>query len=249
MRLVKHRLNYWSCSKFADLIRGSKKPYALGLDEWDDWEKDIKSKSKIRYYLAEKLLNRLQNFIYFPFDLYHTVEIYLYNRFVSKTHYLKTRLKPGSYHELDERILFGLFNELQNFVEIELANQISSEERKQHKYKGWEQRSASAGLSHLRWAMSLKYDNDFGDPKNFGKPTPQAKSAKKIYELYNWWLARPSRPCPMDLSGWSENHKEKPGSKKRRRSFDELQRIEDKYNSEDEKMLICLIKLRRDLWS
>jgi hypothetical protein len=249
MRLIKYRFNYWSCSKLADLIRGSKKPYALTLEDWDDWKNNVKNKSKIRYYIAEKFLNKLQDFFYFPFDLYRTIEIYLYNRFVSKTNCLKTGFKPGSYYELDERILFGLFNELKNFVEIELANKIPQEDRKKHKYKGWEKRSASAGLCYLQWAMSLKYDKNFGDIKDFGKPTPQAKSAKKIFDLYNWWLSRDSRPCPMDLSGWSENHKEKSNSKKRMQSFKEMQNIEEKYEAEDEKMLINLIKIRRDLWS
>jgi len=34
--MIKDRLHRWNCSKFADWIRGEKKPYAL---EWGAWYK------------------------------------------------------------------------------------------------------------------------------------------------------------------------------------------------------------------
>ena len=41
----KTRINYWSCSKFADFIRGEKKPYALEWGKWDEWNKEQRKKS------------------------------------------------------------------------------------------------------------------------------------------------------------------------------------------------------------
>ena len=38
------RFNYWSCSKLANLIRGTTKPVALGWDEWNDWRQESEKK-------------------------------------------------------------------------------------------------------------------------------------------------------------------------------------------------------------
>jgi hypothetical protein len=32
------RIHYWSCSKFADFVRGEKKPFALEWGKWDEWK-------------------------------------------------------------------------------------------------------------------------------------------------------------------------------------------------------------------
>lgn len=246
--MLRQRINYWNCSKFADWVRGIKKPYALTHEEWEDWREKASKKNPWRFYFTEKLLNKIQNFFFFPFDLLRTIRVYLSNRFVHKTHFLKTRFKPGHFYELDDRILFGLFNELKDFVEIELSGKLSLEETKKHKFVGLEKRSISAGLAYLDWATSLKYDDDYCKKEDLGKPTPQAKSAKQILELYNWWKSRDSRPCPMEISGWSEAYKEK-DSKKRQQSHKKLMKIEEDYDKEDEKMLIKLIKIRKELWS
>lgn len=112
-------------------------------------------------------------------------------------------------------------------------------------------RCAEAGIAHLEWQCSLTFGKDDfiekGDP-NWNKPTPQAKSARKILELYRWWEARESRPDPMKESGWSEVC-ENPESKAKKKAFEKLQAIEEFYEQEDEKMLIRLIRLRKHLWT
>lgn len=242
------RFNYWSCSSFADWLRGEKKPHILGFEEWDDWRTKAKSSKPLRYYLAENVLNRLQDIVMFPRDVLDSCRNYWHNRFVSKTHFLKTGLEPGVYHELDERILHGLFNELKDFVEVELA-WMHGYGNKDYKFRGG--RCREAGLDHLEWASKLKYDEFVGkdDPK-YGKPTPQAESAVVIKELYDWWTeARPSRPEPMDASGWSEHYEKKSTDKDRTAAFRKLQKIEREYEKEDERMLVKLIKVRGSLWT
>lgn len=243
--MIRHRFNYWSCGRLADWIRGVKKPMALGMDEWEVWRKETKSKNPFRFWVAEKFLNSVQNFFMLPFDLWHSVSAYHRNRFVTKTHFLKTGLEPGAYHELDDRILHGLFNELKDFVEVELAWMHGYGNKEYEFRKG---RSREAGLGHLEWAAGLKYDELVGkdDPK-FGKPTPQAESAVVIRDLYKWWTeTRPARPEPMDASGWSEDYEKKTP---RRDSFNKLRKIERAYDKEDEKMLLRLIKIRKHLWT
>lgn len=177
----------------------------------------------------------------FPCDVWTSFSSYFRNRFVKKTHVLKTGLKPGLYHELDERILHGLFNELKDFVEVETAGRMRHSKAKYLFKKG---RCPEAGLDHLRWASGLKFgENDLVSKKDshYGKPTPQAISASKILELYYWWLDRPNRPDPMEESGFAEKNED--------RTFKKLQSIEKKYSKDDEKMLIALIKIRKELWT
>lgn len=243
--MIRSRASYWSCSKFADFLRGEKKPHALTLEEWDLWKADQKTKRPIRFWLAEKFLNKLQNALFFPYDIWRSVEVYYHNRFVSKTHFLKTGLEPGSYHELDTRILFGLFNELKNFVEIELAHMQTLQDKNFQFKRG---RCPEAGLAHLDWASELKMEFLDKDDPDCGQPSEQAKSAVKIKKLYEWWINRDKRPDPLDLSGWNENYKE--GNKEKRLdSYEESQRIEEEYDNEDTEMLIELIKIRKHLWT
>lgn len=259
--MLRQRINYWSCGKFADWVRGSKKPHALTMEEWEEWREKQEKNNNVRYFVADKLLNKIQNIIYFPKDLFYSIKNYLINRFVCKTHYLKTGFKPGYYYEVDEKILHSLFNELVDFVEIELAwmQVISSDKNKYkipwfRKIKRW--RSAEAGLDNLKWACELKFTEEWGlskDDPNIGNPTPQAESAKQIFEIYNWWKnVRPNRPDPHEISGWSSicsKKKNEVSEQERHKSVLDLEKIEQEYDNEDEEMLIKLIKIRKHLWT
>ena len=64
--MLKQRIRYWSCSKLANLIRGCEKPPCLSMEDWEKWRSEVKAKSPIRYFIAEKLLNKIQDFINFP---------------------------------------------------------------------------------------------------------------------------------------------------------------------------------------
>lgn len=107
--LKRSRINYWSCSGFANLIRGTIKPPALGWDEWEVWRQESEKKHPYRYWVAEKVLNFLQDIVNLPMDVYHTIKVYIRNRFVDKLHYLRTGLKPGEYYDLDHRIFSRSF--------------------------------------------------------------------------------------------------------------------------------------------
>lgn len=51
--------NYWSCTRFADWVRGTPKIPAGTEKEWRAWE-NIAKKKKVRYWLAEEGLDHLQ---------------------------------------------------------------------------------------------------------------------------------------------------------------------------------------------
>lgn len=209
-----HRINYWTCSKFADYIRGTCKPSSATSGGWNTWKKEAKLAHPVRFWIAEEGLDIVQDILNYPTDKIWDARCYIKNRYVTRSHALtSTTLKRGQWCDLDHRILHCLFEELVNFVEIEKAwmNVVfDDEEKKKYPKKKWYQlhwRNADAGLAHLGWEMGLINDSNSGystGHEDFGKPTHQAIGAKEIYELYNWWVnERPKRKDPHDESGWS----------------------------------------------
>jgi hypothetical protein len=235
------RFNYWSCSKFANLIRGTTKPPALGWDEWSDWRQESKKKHPYRYWVAEKVLGFLQDIVNLPIDIYHTIGVYVRNRYIDKLHYLRTGLKKGEYYDLDHRILHGIFNELVIYVESELAHTMKA--YPERKYKFIKGRCKQAGLDYLNWAGQLKLNEDYGfnpDDEDYNNPTAQAIGSQKILELYNWWLDRDYRANPYD-----QFTKEKDG----KFYYRKIDKMEHEYEEEDTEKLIELIQIRSSLWT
>jgi hypothetical protein len=209
--------NYWTCSKFADWIRGTTKIKCGTGTEWNEWEKAAKAKYPIRWWLAEEGLDKLQDiWCYIPERL-NDVRYYINNRWVSKTHALTAHpsdIPRGEWRDVGNRFLPCLFNELVDFVEVEQAwHHCMWDEETRKKYRtpwwrsGWLRwrtwRCPEAGLDYLKWAMTLT-NKDFIQEGEKEEPTYQAKAAKEILELYTWWKeVYPNRPDAMDASGWS----------------------------------------------
>jgi hypothetical protein len=213
---------YWTCSKFADWLRGTTKLKAGTAEEWDQWERRAKADFPVRWWLAEEGLDYIQKFIYYVPDRLHDVKYYINNRWVTRTHSLTAHrkdIKPGDWCDVGHRFLPCLFNELVDFVEVELAWwQIAwggKEDRAKYnapfyasgwfRWRTW--RCPQAGLDNLEWQSKLRFGDDegleTGDPR-IGGPTPQAQNAMEILALYKWWReVYPNRPDPHDASGWS----------------------------------------------
>lgn len=213
--------NYWTCSAFAKWLSGTPKPESGTAREWREWRKEAQSKHPIRYWLAEEGLGHLQDFVYWPYNTFHSIRYYINNRWVVKSHALTAHprdIKPGKWQDVGYRFLPCLFNELVDFVEVETAwkNVMwDEEERKKYCVPWWRTsffrwrtwRCAESGLANLNWAASLVNDESWGykptDPE-YGTLTHQALVAKEILELYTWWTeVYPKRPDPYDISGWS----------------------------------------------
>jgi hypothetical protein len=268
------RSNYWSCSKFADWLRGTGKPYAASGSGWKEWEVKAKAAHPIRFWIAEDGLDKVQKFIYWPIDRLYDVKYYVVNRWIDQSHALVAHpkhIKPGQYRDFDYRILVCLFDELVDFVEIEKAySNYRWSEEKQKGMKWWQVgrwrtrtwRSAEAGLDHLAWEMTLT-DEEWIKDKSQAKPTLQAEVARETVELYKWWTEiYPNRPDPMDASGWSDycdNKRDRgigfleddPEEEKwnTRSMHDKIREMEKVYEDEDTEMLIRLIKIRGSLWT
>jgi hypothetical protein len=215
------RSHYWTCSKFADWLRGTTKLKCGTSEEWHEWEDRAKLAYPIRWWLAEEGLDYLQKFVYYIPDKLNDVRYYINNRWVSHSHALTAHprdIQPGTWSDVGSRFLPCMFNELVDFVEVEQAWHYclwNDEEQKKYNVPWWRSgwlrwrtwRCPEAGLEYLRWASNLVVDENMGsnpNEKGYGEPTYQAKSAKEIIELYTWWtVTYRNRPDPYEASGWS----------------------------------------------
>lgn len=275
------RRDYWSNSYFAEWIRvmfgAPLKPAAATGDEWHEWHQAFKANHKITYWFLEEFLDKAQDFVYWPIDKYDDVRIYFINRFVDKTHYLPTKLKAGQYHELDNRILNGLFESLVDFVECEKANmelvcnpkenvELDPWWHKSRIFRWRHIRSRELGMKYLDWETKL--NEDIPEENKEDQEVllnGQAALARETIALYTWWKdVRPARPDAYDASGWSalcKERRERDGDcflcedktdearQKTKAALELVEKIETQYEQEDEQMIIRLIKIRRGLWT
>jgi hypothetical protein len=213
--------NHWTCSKFADWLRGTAKGGAKTAEDWEEWHTTAKMRHNFRYWLAEEGLDYVQNFIMYIPDKIYAIKYYVNNRWITRTHSLTAHsrdIKPGDWCDVGHRFLPCLFNELVDFVEVELAwwhLAWNREERAKYKapwynfgwarIRGW--RCPQAGLDNLEWQRNLRWSEDEcqeGSP-NIGQLTPQAITAQEILDLYQWWtVTYRNRPDPHEASGWSD---------------------------------------------
>jgi len=113
--------NYWTCSKFADWLRGTTKGGAKSAEGWDEWERRAKAAYPVRWWLAEEGLDYLQNFVMFIPDKIYAVKYYINNRWVTRTHCLTASpndIRPGTWCDVGHRFLPCLFNELVDLVDV-----------------------------------------------------------------------------------------------------------------------------------
>ena len=215
------RNHYWTCSKFADWIRGTTKGGAKTSEGWDEWETRAKSAYPVRWWLAEEGLDHLQKIVYFIPDKLYALKYYINNRFITRTHALTAHARDiprGEWRDVGNRFLPCLFNELVDFVEVELACwHVVWDEEARKKFKspwyatGWFRwrtwRNPECGIANLEWQRSLKFNEDEGFEKgdpHIGQPTPQAIKAQEILDLYTWWTTTyRNRPDPYEVSGWT----------------------------------------------
>ena len=230
--------------------------------------------------MAEEGLDAIQNTIMYIPDAIYSVKYYINNRWVTRTHSLTAHprdIKPGHWCDVGNRFLPCLFNELVDFVEIELAWwHVVWDEEARKKFKspwyatGWFRwrtwRNPECGLANLEWQRNLVWNEDEmldKDDPRYGKPTSQAIKAQEILDLYTWWtVERPKRSDPHEISGWNaicdrraprelfdieeRTAEEREETKK---ALDLCTEIEQRYEQEDEDMMIRLIKIRQGLWT
>jgi hypothetical protein len=275
------RNHYWTIGPFADWLRGTKSPEAETFEGWAKWTKLAKTAHPVRYWLADEGLRYLQNIIYFIPDKLYDIKYYINNRWVTHTHALRAHprdILPGSWMDVGNRFLPCLFNELVDYVEVELAwwHIAWADKDERAKYQapwystGWWRwrtwRSRQAGLDNLAWQKTCdNKDYTKEDDPTYGELTPQAYNAMEIEALYLWWTEeRPKRPDPYEVSGWSDhcekrrikngslfaNLEDETGEKiDTEPMLNMINELEARYEQEDTDMIIRLIKVRHSLWT
>jgi len=210
------RISYWVNTKFADWLRGTNKPLANTASGWAKWHDLASTTHPTRYWVAEVLLGKLQRWMYTPMDKYHDIVHYIKNRWILKSHALTSSpdyIKRGHWCDLSNRILPCLFNELVDFVEIEVAiTNLWCSDNKEKYQPTWKDklpwntwRSSELGVAYLEWMSSLVNEPGSCHAKDVGKPTVHALAAKEILDLYYWWKEEyPNREDPGILPGWTE---------------------------------------------
>jgi len=273
---------YYSGNKFFSWVRKKlniSKPVSLPWGGWEKWDSELKASRPVAFFLTETLPDILEWFPQTFIDPINDFRYYCVNRFSDKTHYLRTGLKPGQWHEFEERMLHGCFEELIDFVEQEKAshhmNFSNDETRNEHKYPWWARiwifkwsrwRSPECGVAYLQWEMTL----DEPDENGVVQSARQAVAARETLALYQWWkFARPQREDPWVATGfrtfWDEMDV-KYGDNKwigfsgkqvlttaEDRKYHKLSKAVDDLEQaridEDDAMLVRLVKLRRYLWT
>jgi hypothetical protein len=269
-----HRRKYWALSKPVLWIRSKFGPnleYGTA-EEWDSHSAYWENERPIINWLTDNLVDKVQDFVYFPYDLKKHVEYKLGARFFHRYYSASSDLNKWEYHDIDSRMLHCNFQMLVDFVEVERAGY----KNEKWYHSGFSSfifgllRDPDEGIKYLDWEATLKYDEsffggdlteaeareNFGD--SYGKPTPQAERAIEALELYHWWVTRPFRPDPWVDSGYQAALDTEGDSGKilslslspaRKEAHVKLRELEEKYQKEDDEMLIRLIKIRHGLWS
>jgi hypothetical protein len=183
---------------------------------------------------------------------------YIHNRWINPSDRVIIQhpdFSKGSYHDADHTMLYLLFQMVVDYVEIECAvfpattnvfeTRWQSIDRFIHEipFLHWfmkPTRNARRGLHYLRWAMKIK-DND-----------SQRQFAKDIFTVYKFWVhERPARKDPFATYYALREGKDWKGklTPKERKVMNAAQKLEDKYEKQDQRMLHLIIKQRSGLWT
>lgn len=234
-KLYRPRANYWCSSKLADRLRGTKKPSSGTSKEWREWENYARTKYPIRYWLADSLLDWLQDVYMFPHDVYHTIKVYYKNRYVNKTHSLianENNLKRGVWYDIGDRFLPCMFDAFVDFVDNDLGmEQLQEVAISDDEPEEWTHIRRDMLVLYWWWThyRPTRIDADTGSMEFI----EQMREKYKIDDLFY---------------GLSENLSEDE-KVQQRHLWDEESRVQKEYDDEDTVMLCKLISIRSYLWS
>jgi hypothetical protein len=219
--------NYWSNSRFSKWLRtkaGLDNPTALSFEGWDEYEKDCKQRAPFTYWLTDTAFDKLQNVVYFIPNLFYSVGVF-YKNWKCNSHVLSGNLPVGEWCDLSNRIPVCLFTSLERFIEDE------------------------KGLDTLAWELSddLKEDCLW-----------QHEAALEQKAIYEWWKVNKDRDTFVD-SGLQDYYYSKIekgenlfshiGDPEWKELSAKQSQMEKQFKTEEEDMLIRLIKIRNTLWS
>lgn len=200
-----------------------------------------------------KLKDKIEDKILDVIAKYKNIVDWCRYRTLRKYHIVDTKLEPG-YHESDTLVMHSVFSILVDFVEMQKAWMyvifFTEEYDDVYSKLSWFEkyfrnfRSAQYGIKYLNWEIT----------ETRGR---QSEAAQEILDLYTWWtVTRPQRVDPFAIYHIDTfvidsliSKKSEEELKKVSAQYKNIHKLEDKYEKEDEKMLIRLIKVRKSLWT
>lgn len=197
-----------------------------GYKEYESW---LKNNHPLMYWFEYSLCDKLQDFVCYPYELFSSVRYYLKNRFITKTHYMKTGLPVGEWFDFDTRLFHSIINEFKIYVEEEVAymsKMLASDEVKlKAKEENWGKREWA--IYHFDWEIGETHEH-------------QSESAKEKKAIYLWILDEYSqRKDPIEFA------KPEPCED----CYSEVWKEEERQNKEDEEILTRIIKIRKTCWT
>lgn len=181
----------------------------------------------------------------------------------------ETRLLHGMFDSLVDYVEIE-----EAWIQVAWSDDGKEKYKSTHRFWWNEWRCPQAGVDRLTWQAALVLDKDMGVDEtspDYGKPTNQAETAQEILALYTWWkIERPARPDPWVASGWTafnearnatndlttKSSRRKARFKRSKaeqtessRLFAIMNKIEAKYEREDEQMMIRLVRVRKSMWT
>lgn len=234
-------------------------PGSMTSHGWKLFDEEFERKAPIRFWIRKKLVRGLGWGIKRKF---RRVVEYFRDRVIFKYHYIPTGHPPGFMSDGD-RMINANFKLLVDYVEKTLAR-ISYFSKNDKNFK---QRfipfyldlfpivNKDLGMQHLEWETTL--DDPSLPPHE--RSERQARTAREIIELYNWWsLVRPARSM-SELPGYSDqglgfmavtnvsfNHNA-PDYVEHTRLRKINEKLTEDWKNEDTEMLIRLVKIRDEL--
>lgn len=175
--MKRSRVKYWSDSRLIKKLRallGAPAPLSAGtVKEWREYHAACRRWNPFLNWLLDDFVDGIQNLLLWPKDALDSLTYWINKRFIEPTHLIDTGLERGVWHETDEKILHGAFNELVNFVECQkaaMATWMMSDNARLQRFVPWIHRvklpyfisglfplrSQQLGIEYLLWEIGLK---------------------------------------------------------------------------------------------
>lgn len=222
----------WTDSKFGSWIiktfgGESSSGKAMTLEAWVEFHEENSKHLGVKIC---RFIDLVQHHVRLPIRKYNSLQSYLNNRFVTKSHVLHTGLEAGRWYDLDHRIYHGLTHSLEDFIAEECGwMQHSWQEGKSR--KEWKKLSVqdriNKGLENLQWQSTLT-NVEFCQNGETPTLTHQAISAKEILDIHQKIL---------EIRDWDSNEEYT--------SFDDEERVEQLRTD----VLVRIVQVRRSLWT
>lgn len=184
--------------------------------------------------------------------------VYIHNRWINPSDRVIIRhpeFNRGHYYDADHIMMHIIFQMVVDFVEVECAVFPATKNVFETRWQAVDRflrelpgiywfvkpsRNARRGLHYLRWSMKLK-DHE-----------SQSQFAKDIFKVYKFWVHdRPARKEPFEKYYILRKGKDWKGklTPEESKALKTAQKLEAKYEREDERMLHLIIKQRTGLWT